>query len=204
MEFEQWMTSVDLASGGIALVILLAGLALILWLNREPLLLRWREWQLQRGLDRIGCEQIRRLVCDDGLDGTQEIDRLALVDDAILVVSYRPYRGNIYGAEQIDHWTQVIGQKSFKFTNPLFELENQIASLRLIVGNAPVRGYLYFGQGAAFPKGHPDSVLYPDNISNAILAPNCGKPKEVVAAAWSMLKTHHDSAATGGRISAKT
>ncbi len=204
MTTEQWISSIDLKSGVIALAILLLGLTLILYLNRGPLLLRWHEWRLQRSLDRIGCEQIRGLLCDDGLDGRHEIDRLALVDDAIVIVSYKPYRGNIYCAEQIDQWTQVIGQKSFKFANPLYELENQIASLRLIVGKAPVRGFLYFGQGAVFPKGHPDSVLHPENIPASLLAVNCTTPRGEVAAAWSLLKTHQNSASAGQRIGAKT
>ncbi len=204
MTTEQWISSIDLETGAIALGVLLLGLALILYLNRGPLMLRWHEWRLQRGLDRIGCEQIRHLVCDDGLDGRHEIDRLVLVEDAILIISYKPYRGNIYCAEQIDEWTQVIGQKSFKFANPLYELENQIASLRLIVGKAPLRGFLYFGQGAAFPKGHPDTVLQPQNIPDAMLAANCSKPRAEVAAAWSLLKTHHDGAETSERIGAKT
>ncbi len=204
MASEQWTSSIDFASGAIALAILLVGMALILYLNRAPLLLRWRDWRLQRSLDRIGCEQIRRLACDDGLDGTHEIDRLALVDDAILIVSYKPYRGNIYCAEQIDQWTQVIGQKSFKFANPLFELENQIASLRLLVGNAPVRGFLYFGQGAVFPKGHPEAVLYPDNMPASLLAANCTSPRKDVATAWALLKAHRDGAPTADRIGAKT
>ena len=204
MTIEQWISQIDLESGIILLTILLVGLALILLLNRGPLLLRWREWQLQRGLDRIGCEQIRGLVCDDGLDGTHEIDRLALVDDAILIIAYKPYRGNIYCAEQIDEWTQVIGQKSFKFRNPIYELENQIASLRLIVGNTPIRGYLYFGQGAAFPKGHPNVVLHPENLPAAILTPNCSAPRGELAAAWLRLKAHRNGASPAEQIDAKT
>ena len=201
---EDWIGELNLQSGAVAIAIVLAALALILYLNRKSLLLRWRDWQLRRQLDRIGSEQIRRLQCDDGLDGLHEIDRLAMLDDAILIVSCKPFRGNIYCAEQIEEWTQVIGQKSFKFANPLFELEHQITSLRLIVGNVPLRGCLLFGQGAAFPKGHPDSVLHPDKLPPEILAANNLNPQPEIAAAWASLKAHQSGAASQGRVGANT
>ena len=81
-----------------ALVLLAAGFAivLILLVKRKRLQLLIGEWRIQRCLKRIGCEQIRYLICPDGLDGYYTIDRLALVQDAILLIAYKPYGGNIY------------------------------------------------------------------------------------------------------------
>ena len=87
-----------------------------------------------------------------------------------MVIAYKPYVGNIYCAERIAEWTQVIGQKSFKFENPLFELDNQLTALTLALGNVPLKGYLFFSHSAVFPKGHPDSVLQPDSIPRAFSA----------------------------------
>ena len=124
MDVNQIMNRLDLQSEIVAYAIILIAILLILYLNRKRLIVRFHEWRIQHCLNKIGTEQIRDLVCPDGLEGHYNIDRLALTRDAILVISYKPYIGNIYCAERISEWTQVIGQKSFKFENPLFELEN--------------------------------------------------------------------------------
>ncbi len=204
MDPSQLLNPASFASEAVAIAIIVIALLMILLVNRKRLLARLREWRIQRCLDRIGAEQIRNLVCADGLDGYYSIDRLALVDDAILLISYKPYGGNIYCAEHISEWTQVVGQKSFKFDNPLFELENQLTSLRQLTGSAPLRGYLFFNLSAVFPKGHPDSVLTPDNIPAAFLGENCVSPTPETRAAWEALKTHHNEAATEARVGLKT
>ncbi len=117
----------------------LVALAVILLINRDKLGLHYREWQLQRSIKKMGSEQIRNLICADGLDGFLDLDRLLLTSKEIILISYRPYSGNIYCAERISEWTQVLGQRSFKFKNPLFDLENQLTALRHITGKVPAR-----------------------------------------------------------------
>ncbi len=183
---------------------MLLALGLVLLLNRKRIAIRLAHRRIERQLDQIGLEQVRNLICDDGLDGFHTIDRLALVADAILVINYKPYSGNIYCAEQISEWTQVIGQKSFKFPNPLFELENQLTSIRMITGNVPLRGYLVFDQHATFPKGHPDSVLHSDQLPQDYKRANCPPAKASISDAWERLKSHQTSASNNSRISVKT
>jgi hypothetical protein len=166
---------------------------LILFANRKRLQHRFGEWRIQRCLKKIGCAQIRNLVCPDGLDHYYTIDRLALVQDAILLIAYKPYGGKIYCAERIAEWTQMIGQKSFKFENPLFELENQLTSLKTLAEGTPLLGFLFFNHNAVFPKGHPEVVLNPDNIPDRYFATNCRPVKPQIQAAWELLKTQHNS-----------
>jgi hypothetical protein len=189
-----------------ALALLAAGLAivLILLVNRKRLLLGIGEWRIQRCLKKIGCDQIRNMICPDGLDGYYTIDRLALVQDAILLIAYKPYGGNIYCAEHIAEWTQVIGQKSFKFSNPLFELENQLTALKLLAGGMPVHGFLFFNYSTAFPKGHPEVVLNPDNIPDRFLGANCDPVNPQVQAAWTQLKAQQQQPSANKQASAKT
>jgi hypothetical protein len=189
-----------------ALALAAAGLAivLILLVNRKRLQLRLREWRIQRSLQRIGCDQIRNLICPDGLDGYYTIDRLALVKDAILLIAYKPYGGNIYCAERISEWTQVIGKKSFKFENPLFELENQMTALKSLAGGTPLHGFLFFNYSAEFPKGHPDVVLHPDNIPERFSGANCEPVNPQIRSAWELLKARHESPSDNQRASAKT
>ena len=204
MNSSEIFNRVNLHSDAIAIAIVVFAVLLILLLNRHRLQAAFREWRIQRCLSRIGCEQIRQLVCDDGLDGQYLIDRLALTPHAILLINYRPYGGNIYCAESIAEWTQVIGQKSFKFENPLFEIENQLTSLRLLAGTAPVRGYLFFNYSAEFPKGHPGAVLTPDNVPAEFFSCDPDSVPPEIRAAWELLKSHQKGAGENSQIGVKT
>ena len=132
------------------------------------------------------------------------IDRLALTRDSIILINYKRYAGRIYCAERIAEWTQVVGQKSFKFENPLFELENQMTSLRLVTGNVAVHGYLFFNHGATFPKGHPPTILFPDNIPESLLGVNCSPVIPEIMSAWERLKTLNTEHSANNPISVKT
>ena len=204
MDVNQTMNRLDLQSEIVAFAIIAIAVLLILYLNRKRLIVRFHEWRIQRCLNKIGTEQIRDLVCPDGLEGYYKIDRLALTRDAILVVTYKRYVGNIYCAERISEWTQVIGQKSFKFENPLFELENQITALTLAFGSAPLQGHLFFSNSAVFPKGHPQSVLQPDNIPPHFMRDHNQAVKEEVRAAWDHLKWQQANLMSGGEVRVKT
>ena len=204
MDLEALLKQFNLKPEIVAIGLAALTFLIIVFVNRQRIQMRWREWRIQRILNRIGSEQIRDLVCADGLDGYYHIDRLALTPDAILLISYKPFGGNIYCAERISEWTQVIGQKSFKFENPLFEIENQLTALRLLIGNAPLRGYLFFNLSALFPKGHPDSVLKPDNLPQTLLRDHCGAPNAEIQAAWNALKSLRKEAASTARIGLKT
>ena len=204
MEVNQSMNRLNLQSEIVAFVIVAIAILLIVYLNRRHLQLRFREWRLQHCLNEIGSEQLRDQICADGLEGTYKIDRLALTRDAIVVIAYKPYVGNIYCAERIAEWTQVVGQKSFKFENPLFELENQLTSLKLLTGNVSLEGFLFFNHSAEFPKGHPDSVLHPGNIPERFNAANCDTINLDIRAAWELLKTAQKQASQSDHVSVKT
>ena len=204
MDSNELIDQLSLRSDVVALSIVALALALILFLNRKRLLVGLREWRIQRCLARIGCEQIRDLVCDDGLEGQYVIDRLVLTPRAILLISYKPFVGNIYCAERISEWTQVVGRQSFKFENPLFELENQLTALRLLIGNAPLEAYLFFNNSAEFPKGHPQAVLYPEIVPDDFVGADCASIPPAIRAAWDSLKMHHEGASQNPDIRVKT
>jgi hypothetical protein len=204
MDVSESMNQLDLQSGLVAIAIITIAIVLILHINRHRLQTAYREWRMQRCLNQIGVEQIRDLVCPDGLDGYYHIDRLALTPDAILLIAYKPFVGNIYCAERIAEWTQVVGQKSFKFANPLFELENQITALTLTLGSIPLRGCLLFSHSAVFPKGHPDAVLQPETIPPQYRRDQGKSINEQVQAAWEHLKWQQANNTGSGQLGVKT
>ena len=204
MNADEIINQLKLAPAALAMVAVGLAIILVFLVNRKQLQHRLREWRIQRCLQQIGCDQIRNLVCPDGLDGNYTIDRLALVQDAILLIAYKPYGGNIYCAERIAEWTQVIGQKSFKFENPLFELDNQLTALKSLAGGAPLQGFLFFNHSAEFPKGHPGMVLHPDNIPDRFLHAHCDPVNPLVQATWELLKAQHKQPSASNPASVKT
>ncbi|MDH3631015.1 MAG: NERD domain-containing protein [Gammaproteobacteria bacterium] len=204
MNPDEILKQLKLESDLVAIAIVGLAIVLVLLVNRKRLLVKIREWRIQRSLRRIGCDQIRNLVCSDGLDGYFKLDRLALTPDAIVLISYKLYGGNIYCAEHISEWTQLVGQKSYKFVNPLFELENQLTALKLLTGNAHLEGFLFFNNSAKFPKGHPDRVLHPENIPERLNAADCDNVKPELTAAWKLLKTHQQQISPADHASVKT
>jgi len=204
MNPDEIISQLKIEPAALALAAVGLSIVLILLVNRKPLKQRLREWRIQRCLQQIGCEQIRKLTCPDGLDGYYIIDRLALIQDAILLIAYKPYGGNIYCAERIAEWTQVIGQKSFKFENPLFELDNQLTALKVLTGGMPVHGFLFFNHSAEFPKGHPDVVIHPDNIPERFLNARCDPVNPHIQAAWELLKAQQKNPSANNPVSVKT
>jgi hypothetical protein len=204
MNPDEIISQLEKEPAAVALLAIGLVVVLILLVNRKRLQISIGEWRIQRCLKKIGCDQIRNLVCPDGLDGYYTIDRLALVQDAILLIAYKPFGGNIYCAERISEWTQVIGQKSFKFENPLFELENQLTALKSLAGGIALDGFLFFNHSAVFPKGHPDAVLNPGNIPDRFLRANCEPASPQVQAAWEQLKAQQKQPSASNRASVKT
>ncbi|MCP3689721.1 MAG: NERD domain-containing protein [Gammaproteobacteria bacterium] len=179
---QEWMTSQNLI---ILSALFIAGLIILLnWKSARTL---WLEWRTQRCLSQIGIKQQRNVICSDGLDGEFTLDRLIMLPNAIVLINFKRYSGHIYCADRIAEWTQVVEKKSFKFQNPLFDLENQLTAVRQQSPDVHIKGYLFFDHTASFPKGHPESVLHPDNIPSEFLRLNCAEPKPAIISAWESL-----------------
>lgn len=165
MDFNYFKDTAWLDSGLLLLLIitLLACLGIV-FINIKKLRQFAMNWHMNRLLNAIGIKQKHNLIYDDGLDGKFKVDRLILLRDSILLISLKQYAGNIYCAERISEWTQVIRQKSYKFHNPLFDLDNQITTLRTVVPGITINGIIFFDHTAEFPKGHPTRVLHRNNI----------------------------------------
>ncbi len=172
-----------LYSGLLPLVITLLAITIIAFINAKKLRLFVMSWRKRRLLNAIGIRQQHNLIYYDGLDGSFKVDRLILLKDSILLVSLKQYAGNIYCAEKIAEWTQVIDKKSYQFHNPLFELKNQINALKTVVPGITIKGALFFDHTAVFPKGHPKGVLHQGNIPAY-----CLTQFEVADAAYPVLK----------------
>lgn len=187
MNIEQYLEQLEASKIALPIAITLLAIIIILLINWRKLRHHFHEWKTRRSLDAIGIKQMKNVVCSDGLDGNFKIDRLVLLHDSLLLIAFKPYAGNIYCAESIPEWTQVVGQKSYKFSNPLFELENQVTAIQSILPNVAIRSVLFFDHSAKFPKGHPDKVLNPDNIPEYMLRLKCPEPSVEILDSWESL-----------------
>ncbi len=140
------------------------GVLLILYLNRRKIKLAWMAFRSRYCLGHLGLEQIQCVPFDDGLGGQFKADRLLLRHHGITLLVYKKYSGRIFCADHIDEWTQMLGQKSYPFKNPLFELNFQIKVLQALYPDISINGYLFFDHTVEFPKGHPQQVIHSGHI----------------------------------------
>ena len=117
------------------------------------------EWQLNHLLKNISSDSLHNITIPDGMDDKVFIEHLILVPKKIILLGVKKYRGLIFAADKIDLWTQVIGNKSYKFENPLRQLENDAVALNSKVKNTKIEEKVLFIKGSEFPKGKPDNIV---------------------------------------------
>lgn len=124
------------------------------------------EWKLNKLLKNIGIKSLHNVIISDGLDEKIFIEHLILTPDHILLLSVKKFRGLIFAAERIDLWTQVIGNKSYKFENPLHQVESDLMVLNAKIENTKITGKVLFINGSEFPKGKPEDVISISDVNN--------------------------------------
>jgi len=167
---------------------LLLLLLLLIYLNRKRIGQAWMNMKTRYCLNHLGQEQVSSIKCPDGLGHNFTIERLVLRPEGISLLVYKQYPGKIFCADHIDDWTQMLGQKSYPFKNPLFELDYQINSISDCLPGIDINGYLFFDHHAEFPKGHPDRVIHTRNIPEELKRNKRHKIDSEVLTAWQKLK----------------
>jgi hypothetical protein len=81
----------------------------------------------------------------------------------------------------------MLAGKSYRFKNPLIELDYQVKAVSACIPGVAVDGYLFFDTQAEFPKGHPDRVIRSDSIPEALKRNKHLKVQPSVESAWKKL-----------------
>jgi len=142
--------------------------------------------RLQQMIRKLGNDWLRDVYIPATLDGHLYIEYLLLTPNGLLLLHVKPYYGNIFAGEQIEFWTQVIGHKSFKFINPIHQLQVDMGELRSLLPKTAIQGQVLFTTGSRFPKGKPENVLRIDEIKPT-LNQNPQPVTEDLAMAWQEL-----------------
>lgn len=182
-DFSQVITEIlNQRTFPVAAIILVAGV--VIFINKTKIRQIWLNFASRNFLDRLGLQQLSNVKCPDGFGHFFMIDRMILHSDGISLLIYKPYSGKIFCADHIEEWTQMLEQKSYKFKNPLFELDYKIKAVSACLPDIPVNGYLFFDHKTEFPKGHPQRVIHPQAIPEELDPDNSHQVKDTVMKAW--------------------
>lgn len=161
-----------------------------------PLLLRiYRRDAEQRRVARLirnlNTEFLKNVGFPDGMDGNIFVDYLVLTPSGILVIDLQDYAGFIFGAANIDQWTQMVRRRGFKFENPLHQNAWRVQAVQALVKDAPVLGRVVFSSVSQFPKGVPEGVSHVSTVT-VDLAPLFDNKAvtDTMRSAWDELLTH--------------
>jgi hypothetical protein len=115
-------------------------------------------------------DEIKDVIVPDGIGGLLEIEHLILMEQGLLLIETYPMSGNMFGAETIDQWTQIINGRSYKFANPLRHIRTSRQALMILAPNIPIFCRVVFNADSIFPKGKPNEVSVlsslPDDLLN--------------------------------------
>lgn len=136
------------------LAILSSALIALLWKKRKlsPTA------QMELILQPVKRDEVKEIIIPDGIGGLLEIEHLILVEQGLLLIETYSISGNLFGADQIDEWTQVVDGRSFKFANPLWRIHTARQALKLLAPNVPIFCKVVFIADSHFPKGKPEEV----------------------------------------------
>jgi hypothetical protein len=109
-------------------------------------------------------DHMANALVPDGMGGSFHVDYLLLTQRAVVVIDLRDVPGNIFGGDQMAHWTVMDGPRRFTFVNPQGELYDRVAAVKAIAGDVPVEGRIVFTQRGRFPKGLPKWTLMLDGL----------------------------------------
>jgi hypothetical protein len=161
-------------------------------------------------LESLGVKYLHDIVLPDGLEGVVFIDYLLLVPSGVVVLDINYAEGHLFGGISVDQWSQVINNKTYKFSNPLYNNETRCQAVFWNVKNNlgedsisddwQAHGLVVFSNAGNFPKGIPDNVSMIDELKDklektlALSDPVNDKNREI----WD--KLHHLSITTKAEL----
>ena len=116
------------------------------------------ERKVNKAIHNIGSQYLKQVILPDGMGGSIFLDYVVLAQNSITLVILKKFRGTIFCADNIDQWTQLVGNKSYKFPNILQQLDSDISSVKMLAKDVEVTGLVIFPSDCDFPKGRPEQV----------------------------------------------
>ncbi|MCW9023375.1 MAG: NERD domain-containing protein [Gammaproteobacteria bacterium] len=165
------------------------GIILILFIIFSKSIKSWyQEYCLRKTIKQFGHDVLHNVIVPDGMDGTVFIENLVLTAKEIIVISFGYYKGVIFAADNIDVWTQVFRNRSYRFSNPLLKLEQETAAVRAHLPRENIHNFILYTKGAEFPKGKPENVLSLEEARERFSNKDSSDVNTELLSAWNTLK----------------
>lgn len=174
----------DLGLSGIAAIIGVFIILLAFWffMNRRP---RGLAQKIEQKIKQAQFTSITDIELPDGIGGILDIERLVLTQQGLVVIERLEAEGRVFGAANIDLWTQILNGRSVKFENPLYQQTVIQQVVKNIVPGVPVYGLIVLGESASFEKGTPDGVITLADLPRALASfPKEGISEVLCGQAW--------------------
>lgn len=143
------------------IVVIAILLCLLLFLAKHR---RSSQYRIEKVLKPLRREEVKNIIIPDGIGGMLEVEHLILMEQGLLLIETYPMSGHLFGAEKIDHWTQIQKGRSYSFANPLRHIRTSRQALMSLVPNIPIQYRIIFSAQASFPKGKPEQVSVLDSL----------------------------------------
>jgi hypothetical protein len=127
---------------------------------------RSSDYKISKILTPMTKSKVDNIIIPDGIGGLLEIEQLRLLEQGILIVETYPISGHLFGAEEIDQWTQLIKGRSYKFANPLRHIRTSRQAVMSLAPGIPVFYSVIFSADASFPKGKPEGMSVLDSLAD--------------------------------------
>jgi len=121
-------------------------------------------YKISKILSPLTRSRVDNIIISDGIGGLLEIEQLRLMDQGILIVETYQISGHLFGAEEIDQWTQLLNGRSYKFANPLRHIRTSRQAIKSLIPDTPIFYCVIFSGEASFPKGRPEGISVVESL----------------------------------------
>jgi len=143
-----------------------AVLAAAAYAGHRLLALRRARKAIDNVISSVAYDELRNVLLPTGTGEQIHLHYLLLTQRGLLVIDLFDVQGVIFAGEKMGQWSVFGPKRHFTFTNPLPMLEERVAAVKLLAGEAPVDGRIVFSMRGEFPKGRPDAVLRLDALQD--------------------------------------
>lgn len=102
---------------------------------------------------------------------SSQIDHVVISRYGVFVIETKNYSGDVYGSENVEHWTQYLNGESYKFQNPILQNRSHELAIKntLLIAPTSVIPIVVFLGGANLHCNTKSAVLYTVQLREYIL-----------------------------------
>jgi hypothetical protein len=155
---------------------------------------RVRQMRARKAIDNVissvAYDELHNVLLPWGAGDQIHVNYLLLTQRGLLVIDLFDVQGVVFAGNKMSQWSVFGPKRHFTFANPLPMLEDRVAAVRQVVGDAPVEGRIVFSMRGEFPKGQPALVLRLDALQDQfpVVERSAGGVAAAFAPVWERLR----------------